>query len=100
MASSPITASMPRCCATIASSPDALVPARRGQGSPLRRRPLPRARHGADGARARRPRCPDLLRSPDLMAPIEFKYRPAGTVLRDFMLADDFFRGLRGPVGS
>lgn len=30
----------------------------------------------------------------------EFKYRPDGEVLRRFMAADDFFRGVRGPVGS
>jgi hypothetical protein len=30
----------------------------------------------------------------------ELKYKPAGTVLRDFLMCDDFVRGCRGPVGS
>ena len=29
-----------------------------------------------------------------------FKYKPDGKVLKDFMKSDVFFRGLRGPVGS
>ena len=29
-----------------------------------------------------------------------FKYRPDGQILKDFMKSDVFFRGLRGPVGS
>tara|TARA_R110001599_G_scaffold97259_1_gene251055 strand:- start:377 stop:1507 length:1131 start_codon:yes stop_codon:yes gene_type:complete len=31
---------------------------------------------------------------------IEFKYKPDGQVLKDFMRDDTFFRGIRGPVGS
>ena len=30
----------------------------------------------------------------------EFKYKPYGEVLKGFMKSDDFFRGIRGPVGS
>ncbi|MGE3479761.1 MAG: hypothetical protein AB7G80_09875, partial [Dongiaceae bacterium] len=30
----------------------------------------------------------------------EFKYTPPGETLRQFMLSDSFFRGIRGPVGS
>lgn len=30
----------------------------------------------------------------------ELNYRPPGPVLREFMRSDDFFRGVRGPVGS
>ena len=30
----------------------------------------------------------------------DFSYKPDGQVLKDFMKSDDFFRGLRGPVGS
>jgi hypothetical protein len=30
----------------------------------------------------------------------DFKYKPAGETLRQFMLDDHFFRGVRGPVGS
>ena len=30
----------------------------------------------------------------------EFSYKPDGDVLKNFMKSDDFFRGLRGPVGS
>ena len=31
---------------------------------------------------------------------IEFKYKPDGQVLKDFMKDETFFRGIRGPVGS
>ena len=31
---------------------------------------------------------------------INFKYKPDGQTLKEFMKSDDFFRGLRGPVGS
>ena len=31
---------------------------------------------------------------------INFKYKPEGDTLKKFMKSDDFFRGLRGPVGS
>jgi hypothetical protein len=31
---------------------------------------------------------------------IDFKYKPDGEVLKDFMKDDTFFRGIRGPVGS
>ena len=31
---------------------------------------------------------------------INFKYKPEGQTLKTFMKCDDFFRGLRGPVGS
>ena len=31
---------------------------------------------------------------------INFSYKPEGTVLKQFMKSDDFFRGIRGPVGS
>jgi len=31
---------------------------------------------------------------------MDFKYKPDGDVLRDFMRDDTFFRGIRGPVGS
>ena len=31
---------------------------------------------------------------------INFKYKPEGITLKEFMKSDDFFRGLRGPVGS
>ena len=31
---------------------------------------------------------------------INFKYKPDGKTIKDFMKSDDFFRGLRGPVGS
>ena len=31
---------------------------------------------------------------------IEFKYKPDGQVLKNFMKDDTFFRGIRGPVGS
>ena len=31
---------------------------------------------------------------------INFKYKPDGKTLKEFMKSDDFFRGLRGPVGS
>jgi hypothetical protein len=31
---------------------------------------------------------------------IDFKYKPDGETLRQFLLSDTFFRGLRGPVGS
>ena len=31
---------------------------------------------------------------------INFKYKPEGITLKDFMKSNDFFRGLRGPVGS
>ena len=30
----------------------------------------------------------------------EFTYKPDGGVLREYMKCDDFFRGIRGPVGS
>jgi len=30
----------------------------------------------------------------------EFQYKPDGNVLRQYMRDDDFFRGIRGPVGS
>ena len=30
----------------------------------------------------------------------EFKYKPDGDVLKDFMKNTTFFRGIRGPVGS
>ena len=30
----------------------------------------------------------------------EFKYKPDGNVLKNFMKDDSFFRGIRGPVGS
>ena len=30
----------------------------------------------------------------------DFVYKPNGDVLKEFMKSDDFFRGLRGPVGS
>ena len=30
----------------------------------------------------------------------DFVFKPDGQVLKDFMKSDDFFRGLRGPVGS
>ena len=30
----------------------------------------------------------------------EFKYKPDGVVLREYMKCNDFFRGIRGPVGS
>ena len=31
---------------------------------------------------------------------IDFNYKPEGKTLKDFMKSNDFFRGLRGPVGS
>ena len=31
---------------------------------------------------------------------INFKYKPYGETLKTFMKSNDFFRGLRGPVGS
>src|SRR5210317_2117830 len=31
---------------------------------------------------------------------INFQYKPEGQILKSFMKSDDFFRGLRGPVGS
>ena len=31
---------------------------------------------------------------------INFNYKPEGDTLKKFMKSDDFFRGLRGPVGS
>jgi hypothetical protein len=31
---------------------------------------------------------------------VDFKYKPDGQVLKDFMKDDTFFRGIRGPVGS
>jgi hypothetical protein len=31
---------------------------------------------------------------------IDFNYKPEGKILKDFMKSNDFFRGLRGPVGS
>ena len=31
---------------------------------------------------------------------INFNYKPEGQTLKTFMKSDDFFRGLRGPVGS
>jgi len=31
---------------------------------------------------------------------IDFVYKPDGLVLKQFMKSDDFFRGIRGPVGS
>ena len=31
---------------------------------------------------------------------INFKYKPEGQVLKTFMKSNDFFRGIRGPVGS
>ncbi len=31
---------------------------------------------------------------------INFNYKPDGQVLKNFLKANDFFRGLRGPVGS
>ena len=31
---------------------------------------------------------------------IDFDYKPQGDVLKQFMKSDDFFRGIRGPVGS
>ena len=31
---------------------------------------------------------------------INFKYKPEGDTLKKFMKSEDFFRGLRGPVGS
>jgi hypothetical protein len=31
---------------------------------------------------------------------MDFSFKPPGETLRQFMLCDDFFRGLRGPVGS
>ena len=31
---------------------------------------------------------------------IDFKYKPEGDTLKKFMKSDDFFRGMRGPVGS
>jgi len=31
---------------------------------------------------------------------IDFKYKPEGITLKNFMKSNDFFRGLRGPVGS
>jgi hypothetical protein len=31
---------------------------------------------------------------------VDFKYKPDGQVLKDFMKDDTFFRGVRGPVGS
>ena len=30
----------------------------------------------------------------------DFNYKPYGEVLKTFMKANDFFRGIRGPVGS
>jgi len=30
----------------------------------------------------------------------EFSYKPYGEILKQFMKSDDFFRGIRGPVGS
>ncbi|SVA71273.1 uncharacterized protein METZ01_LOCUS124127, partial [marine metagenome] len=30
----------------------------------------------------------------------EFNYKPQGEVLKRFMKSNDFFRGIRGPVGS
>ena len=30
----------------------------------------------------------------------EFNYKPEGEVLKRFMQSNDFFRGIRGPVGS
>ena len=30
----------------------------------------------------------------------DFKYKPDGQVLKNFMKSEAFFRGLRGPVGS
>ena len=31
---------------------------------------------------------------------IDFKYKPDGQTIKHFMKSDDFFRGIRGPVGS
>ena len=31
---------------------------------------------------------------------IDFKYKPDGDTLKEFMKDDTFFRGIRGPVGS
>ena len=31
---------------------------------------------------------------------INFQYKPEGDTLKNFMKSNDFFRGLRGPVGS
>jgi len=31
---------------------------------------------------------------------VDFKYKPDGKVLKDFMKDNTFFRGIRGPVGS
>ena len=31
---------------------------------------------------------------------VDFKYKPDGQILKDFMKDDTFFRGIRGPVGS
>ena len=31
---------------------------------------------------------------------MDFSYKPYGEVLKGFMKSDDFFRGIRGPVGS
>ena len=31
---------------------------------------------------------------------IDFKYKPEGNTLKTFMKSDDFFRGIRGHVGS
>ena len=31
---------------------------------------------------------------------MEFKYKPDGEVLKNFMKDSNFFRGIRGPVGS
>ena len=31
---------------------------------------------------------------------INFQYKPEGDTLKTFMKSEDFFRGMRGPVGS
>ena len=31
---------------------------------------------------------------------IKFAYKPEGITLKTFMKSNDFFRGMRGPVGS
>ena len=31
---------------------------------------------------------------------VQFNYKPDGSTLKHFLKADNFFRGIRGPVGS